>query len=519
VTLRAIVAAAWLAFASAPLATGGPHHDSAQRSDQAAWRDRLANHASDRFTAPPQGEDQALAVDLARIFDDPALARALMAVRVDRLRDGRTLFALNADRLIVPASNLKILTVATAAARLGWQYRFETRLETTGHVAAGTLHGDLVVTSNGDPSVTSPDGGHAALFLEWADVLRRAGIMAIDGRVIGDDDAVEDDGLGAGWAWDYLAAGYAAPAGALNYNDNSATLRLIAGPTIGAPATLVVGPPGHGLQIRSQVTTASAGSTAAIELERFPGRPTLTVRGTIPLSPTPVVRSASVDNPTVFVAEAVRLALASRGIPVSGGAWDIDDAAASAATGRRVRATHRSPPLSILAGHAMKDSQNQWAEVLLKTVGRTERAAASSLLGRRMVLDTIGGWGVPTDSVVMYDGSGLSRYNYATASALVAVLTRMWADDRLRGPFVASLPVGGRDGSLELRMKDGRLAGNVRAKTGTLSHVRALSGYLTTASGDTLVFSMIANHYTVANAAVDAIVERALGRLIGGSPS
>jgi D-alanyl-D-alanine carboxypeptidase/D-alanyl-D-alanine-endopeptidase (penicillin-binding protein 4) len=467
---------------------------------------------------PPQSST--LRADLDRILDSPALARALIGVRVDSLgtrgsnQDARLLYERNADRLVMPASNLKIVTIAVAAETVGWDFRYTTRLEARGRVVDGTLEGDLIVTGSGDPSITSPDNGHAPLFLEWGDVLGKAGIRRIHGRIVGDDDAFDDRRLGAGWAWDYLANGYAAPAGALNYNENSAQLRVTPGTSPGAPANIEWGPPGHLLDLTSQVTTGPPGSPVALDLERTPGSPALSIRGSVPAGGARATRTAAVENPTQFFVEALRLALASRGVMVSGGAWDIDALDAHPPReGRRLIASHASPPLSSLAGHAMKVSQNLYAETFLEALARTDGLAGSSDGGLQVIRRALAAWGVPPDAFVLYDGSGLSRYNYVTASALTAVLTHVWRSERLRGPFLAGLPVAGRDGSLELRMRATPLERNVQAKTGTISNVRALSGYMETQGGEKLAFSMIANHYTAPNAEIDAVMEQALERL------
>ena len=209
----------------------------------------------------------ALHADLDRIFDDPLLARALLAVRVDALDDGRTLYVKNADTLVMPASNMKIVTMAVAAETLGWGYRYITRLEAAGRVADGTLHGDLVVVGGGDPSIGSPDAGDAALFGEWAEALHHAGIDRVDGRIIGDDRAFADEGPGAGWSWDYLADGYAAPTSALSYNENVSVVHISPGAEAGAPAIVSVTPPGHQLNIANHVVTAARGTTATITFQ------------------------------------------------------------------------------------------------------------------------------------------------------------------------------------------------------------------------------------------------------------
>jgi D-alanyl-D-alanine carboxypeptidase/D-alanyl-D-alanine-endopeptidase (penicillin-binding protein 4) len=460
-------------------------------------------------------QDLRLASDLSDIFASPVLERALVGVRIESLRDG-LLYEKNGRKLVVPASNMKLLTLAVAATRLGWDYRFETRLETAGPVEAGSLRGDLVVTGTGDPSIMASAPGPAALFDEWADALWEAGIRRVTGRLIGDDNAFDDVGLGAGWAWDYAAAAYAAPTGALNYNENIVAVRVTPGTAEGAPAAIELTPAGHLLEVFNGVQTGAKGSAASLNLERLPGSAMLAVRGSVPLGGATAIRTTAGDNPTGFFVEAFRLALGSRGIAVQGGAWDIDDVPdAPAPARRRVIARRESLPLSSLGGYFLKESQNFYGETFLKAIGRSAQGGSGSAdAGRRAVRETLSAIGIGADSYVMYDGSGLSRYDYVTADAIVALLKHVWHDEALRGPFLAALPVGGHDGTLGARMKGTPLAGRVQAKTGTIANMRALSGFLTTESGEKIVFSIIANHFTAPNSEIDAIAERALLRLV-----
>jgi D-alanyl-D-alanine carboxypeptidase/D-alanyl-D-alanine-endopeptidase (penicillin-binding protein 4) len=459
--------------------------------------------------------------DLDRILDAPALVRALVAARIDALGPRgaagtapRLVYARNADRLVVPGSNLKLLTIAVAADVLGWDYRYSTRLDAIGTISGGVLTGDLIVTGSGDPSIGSADGGPAPVFLEWADTLRQAGIRRVDGRLIGDDNAFEDRGLGTGWAWDNLAAGYSSPAGALNFNENAVVARVTAGSAPGRTARVELSPDGHGLHFRSEVETTASSTAVDLAFLRTPNDRALTLRGTVPLSDTPVLRTASVDNPTQFFVDALALALASRGITIAGGAWDIDNVDALAVGPRHTVAVHASEPFSVLAGTSLKESQNVYAETFLKTVGRVRSGQGTSASGLEVVRTRAAAWGIPADALVLYDGSGLSRYNYVSASSIVSVLTHVWQSDVLRGPFVAGLPVGGQDGTLSLRMRGTALSRHVQAKTGTLNHVRALSGFVERQDGERLVFSIIVNHYTAPGSEIDGIVERTLARLL-----
>lgn len=454
--------------------------------------------------------------DLDAILAAPPFLRTLTAIRVDSLRTGEVLYTANADKLVVPASNLKLMTLAVAADRLGWDYKFETLLEATGALGGGVLTGDLIVSGTGDPSMISGDRGHAALFVEWAAALRAAGITRVDGRLIGDDDAFDDERLGAGWAWDYLGEAYAAPFGALNYNENIAVLEIQPGARPGLPATVIAGPPGHGLTIENQVKTGGPGERTPIGVMRVQGSDKLTVTGTIPAGSAPALRGASVDNPTKFFVEGLRLALADSGITVRDGIRDIDELPelqTGVQTTRHLIARRESLPLSALGGQLFKNSPNFYGEVILKAIGRSAGRQGTTAAGREIVRTVLADWGVSSDAYVLYDGSGLSRYSYASADALVTILRRVWNDERLRGPFIAALPIGAIDGTLQNRLKDPALARRVQAKTGNLTNMRALSGYLETDSGDRLVFSIIVNNHTAPGAEVDAAFERILVRL------
>lgn len=456
-----------------------------------------------------------LRAELDPIFDAPIFARALIGVRIESLRTGDVLYERNAGKLVVPASNMKLLTLSVAAEKLGWDYRFETLLEAIGPVKDGVLDGDLIVTGTGDPSIVAQDRGASAVFAEWAAALRAAGIRRVAGRIIGDDNAFDDEGLGAGWAWDYLTAGYAAPSGALSYNENVVSVRISPGARDGEAARVELVPPGATFEVANEVLTAAAGTNASVELVRRPGSPRLTVRGRVPASGAAASRTTTIDNPTRYFVEGLRAALAERGVPVAAGAWDIDDLVdAPPATGRRLIARRQSLPLSALGAQFLKVSQNFYGEMFLKAIGRAPGRPGSADTGRQVVRDTLAAWGIGRDAFVMYDGSGLSRYDYVTADAIVAILKHVWHDEKLRGPFLAALPVGGHDGTLESRMKTSALNRRVQAKTGTIANMRALSGFLETNSGEKLVFSIIANHYTGPTAEVDAAAEKALERLL-----
>jgi serine-type D-Ala-D-Ala carboxypeptidase/endopeptidase (penicillin-binding protein 4) len=449
--------------------------------------------------APPALPALQRAIDAA--LNDPALAHSYWGVLVKSLNTDETLYSLNARKLMMPASNMKIVTLAAAAEKLGWTYTYATTVRAVGAIDNGMLNGDLVVVGSGDPSLVAADGASDRVFASWASQIKSAGIRTIAGRVIGDDNTFDDETLGFGWSWDDLPDDYAAGVGALQLNEDAVRVTIAPGPAAGDLAAASVAPIAGGLAIDNTVVTAAAGGQPAVRTRRLPGSARLQLRGSIPLGHEPIVEAVSVDNPTQFFVTALRTALIANGIDVRGPAMDIDDVRdAPARTAGRPLVSYTSPPLSVLAERLMKASQNQYAETLFRTVGV---GATPSILQP---------WGVAAGDLVQRDGSGLSRYDYVTPDALVTILTHIDRDARLKGPFASSLPIAGRDGSLANRMKGTAAENNARAKTGSMSNVRALSGYVTTADGEPLVFSIVANNFDVEPAIItqttDAIVVR-----------
>jgi serine-type D-Ala-D-Ala carboxypeptidase/endopeptidase (penicillin-binding protein 4) len=437
-------------------------------------------------------------------------------VIVKSLKTGETLYALNQNKLMMPASNMKIVTLAAAVDRLGWDYTYTTRFLAAGSIDAGVLNGDVLVIGSGDPSFGFADGSADAALDACAGKLKGLGVRAIAGRIVGDDNAFDDDGLGFGWSWDDLPDDYAAAVGALQFNENSARLTVTPGPAAGDIAAVGVEPPGTGLTIDNRLQTGLEGSPLAIQARRLPGSSRLELRGSMPLGSAPAIRTVSVDNPTQFLVNTVRRGLIARGIDVRGAAIDIDEIDDRPSRDRAIELiSHRSPPLSTLALRLMKASQNLYAETLLKTIGAAN-GAPTALGGRTVAEAALQRWGVGADGMILRDGSGLSRYDYVTPEALVIILSHIAADERLRAPFEASLPVAGRDGTLVNQLKGTPAEGRVRAKTGSMSNVRALSGYATTIAGEPMVFSIIANNFSAAPAVIVAAMDAIVVRIVGG---
>ena len=491
---------------------------------------RAPNEMPPRGRPRPTGTAGSTTVDATGHRGDPALSRRLdqlftasdigpvvWGVDVRALDRNQRLYARDPDILLTPASTMKLVTLAATAERLGWDDRFETALLTAAPIRDGVLLGDLVVRGAGDPTINASGGN---IFAAWAGEMRRLGVRRIAGRIVGDDDVLDDGaletpGFGSGWAWDDLSRGFAAPAGALQHRENVVEVVVEPGRSAGRPASARFRHSGSGLTLRNDVVTVRADQAAGVRLRRTPGRSSLVATGRIPEGASPIVRTAAVGNPTLFFVEAFKRALEQDGIGVEGEAVDVDSLAArdKAPTllGLRPLVRHRSEPLSTIGVDMLKQSKNLYAESLVRHLGVVAGSAAHA--GRSVVSKVLADWGIDRRGAVIADGSGLSRYTYLTAGTLVEVLSRLYRDPDHRARIMAALPVAGRDGTLRERLVGTAAEGIARAKTGSMSRVRALAGYVETAGGEPLAFAILANNFSAPAAEVTRVIDEAVAVL------
>jgi len=453
-----------------------------------------------------------LAAALDSIFGDTLFARATWGVMFRSLETGETVYRRNAEKLFVPASNQKVVTAAFALETLGPGYRYRTAVEAEGPVRDGVLTGNLVVRGSGDPTISARFGGVRPLFRAWADSLRARGITRIAGAIVGNDDVFDDVPLGRGWAWDDLDASYSAEVSGLQLNEGYVTVRVGPGARPGDPAVVTLDPTTSYTPVINQATTGAPGTARAAEATRAPLGPGIVVTGTAPPDSTPQEIEVAVRDNTLFFAHVLREALMEAGIRVDGPALDDDARPEPTRVVGTPLFAHTSPPMPEVLAAFMKPSQNQFGEILLKTMGRVARNAGTAQAGLAVEDSLARAWQLPRGGFRPADGSGLSRYNLIAPEHLVAILERMTRSPNY-AVFYAAMPVARVDGTLRNRMKGTPLAGNVRAKTGTLSGVRSLSGYLTTAAGERMVFSILVNNHTLSAAAADRLSEAALLRV------
>lgn len=413
-----------------------------------------------------------------------------------------TLFAWHAERLFLPASNAKLFTTAAALHYLGPEFRFVTVLYASGPVTNGTLYGDLVLYGTGDPTF----GPDTAALAPFADSVVRAGIRHVNGDVVGDASFLGAELAGPGWTPDNLDEWYAAPPSALGAAANRVRITVEPGLRAGDTASVTVDPPNDYYAVTGAVLTGRRRSRTRVEVRQGPQDGAVALSGVI----SPLRRSWStylvVRQPAVFAAGLLKSLLAARGVTIAGTTRGVTDGAPARARqllalarGQRgelfegALAARSSPTLGELVTTINHRSDNLSAELVFRSVGRMVGGAGTFASGAQAVAQFLRrDVGIPESSVVVSDGSGLSFLNEATPGALVRLLTyerTMAAEGRL---FWESLPLAGE--GLTERMAETPAAGRLRAKTGTLKEVSALSGYVSAEGGEELAFSVIVNH-------------------------
>jgi len=476
-----------------------------------------------------------------QIARQPELEAGFFAIKIVSLDTGQVVYQQNANKFVRPASNMKLYTVAAALDRLTPDYHFITSVYAQEKTdKSGTVKGDLIVYGRGDPSIAARFNNEDYFkgINVLADRIVTAGVKRIKGDLIGDESYFNGAPLGSGWEWEDLQWSYGAQVSALTVNDNAIDLSVKPGGNVGAPVVITSGPPATTfMTIANRAITSPRGSKSDLQIYRGLGANTLEITGSLPLGDTGFTGSVAIPDPALAFATMLRDALAKRGVKIDGRLRTVTARSGGSIVPNPLVAlvqltdipqqptpveitSIQSPPFGVIAAHTLKPSQNLYTEIILRTLGlfkifpvndpkqTASRSQTNEEVGLEVVKNFLRQAGVGESDLVLNDGSGLSRNDMITANATIQLLTFM-SKHRYFAAFRDALPIAGVDGTLRTRMRGTPAEGNVRAKTGTLSSVASLSGYVTSAAGEHFVFSMMLNNYPDASAlrrdSIDAI--------------
>ena len=453
----------------------------------------LARSAASTPKDAPSAADT-LSGDLETILSDPHEQGAEYALTVRDLDTGTTLFDENGSTRLLPASNAKLYTSAAALDVLGPAYRFRTAVLADGPVRKHVLRGDLYLKGYGDPMETAR--GYRRLAAEVA----RSGVRTVRGALVADDSFYDSVRLAPFWSWDDEPYYYSAQTSALNIapdtigDTGTVLIDVHPGAAPGRRPKVTMIPRNHYVRIRDTATTGATGSAQTIDASRVHGRNLIDITGSIPLDSSGYASQPSVDQPTRLVADVFRRALAKDGVRVA----RRTRYAATPASAARL-AERSSEPLAKILVPWLKLSNNMIAEAVTKALGQAASGQGTWSAGTAAILNAVQADGVDTSTLQLFDGSGLGRADDVTTS-------RPSTSCRPSGPSPGSTPGTPRCRSPAIRPSSSAArsatgwpappaANNLHGKTGSMTGVSALSGYVTDRAGDQLAFSMLSNNF------------------------
>ena len=461
------------------------------------------------------------------IDSSPAARTAFWGIQIVDLATGKTLYELNPDHYFVPASNAKLFSTALALTRLGADFTFQTRvLSQAPPDEFGRIRGSLRLAGGGDPNLSARaipyrmgplTGNPLAAIEDLADQVVARGVKRVDGDIVGDDTWYVWQPYAVGWSVDDPQSDDGPPISALTLADNVLTLSVHPGANIGDVAALSLLPSIEFYRIENRVRTVAAGGERRIRFQRIPGSRDAQLTGTIPVRDKGLDLLIGVEDPAQFAAQALHTALERRGVTVSGTAIgehlypgevsDLAQAPAPPPPGGIELARRVSAPLIEDLRITAKVSQNLHAELALRAVGRARRNVGSFEAGMAEMKSFLAEAGIDPAGYNLMDGSGLSRLDLVTPSTVLKLLRYMY-DSPAREKWISILPVAAQDGTLSSRFGTTAAAGRVYAKTGTLSHVSALSGYLQRPDGTWVAFAVLVNNFGGRSTEVRGVMDR-----------
>ncbi|MGD9489345.1 MAG: D-alanyl-D-alanine carboxypeptidase/D-alanyl-D-alanine-endopeptidase [Calditrichaceae bacterium] len=440
------------------------------------------------------------------LLSDPAISDALVAVYIESLDDGKVVFRQNEHKLFIPASNMKLYTTAAALVNLSPDYRFRTEFYTNSPVNDGHLEGDLVIKGYGDPAISGRffENDILAVFRLWADSLKSLGIRHIDGNIVGDDSYFSEDFLGKGWNWDDEPFQYSAQTGALSLNNNCVDISVAPGDSVLHPVKIWIAPDSGYVKIVNRAATISRDSLSSLKIGRERAENVIVITGGLPMGSDEVKQAVTIEQPASFFLHSFSKILNEKNILFNG---NIETGVTGVTDSHSLLFSYESPPLIDIINEINKNSNNFYAEQLLRVMGAEFRKKGSAEKGIDFVNEWVASIGIEPAGLLMYDGSGLSRLNLISPYSTATLLRHMYYDKNF-ALFYNSLPVAGVDGTLKKRMKGTAAEGNARAKTGFVSHTRNLAGYINDSTEKPYLFVIMVNNYHVSTSYVNQLQDR-----------
>jgi D-alanyl-D-alanine carboxypeptidase/D-alanyl-D-alanine-endopeptidase (penicillin-binding protein 4) len=441
---------------------------------------------------------------------------ASVSICVKDVETDNLIYSYDADREVAPASVMKIITTAAALEILGENFRYGTAVMYDGSIENGVLNGNLYICGSGDPSIGSNllGGDKNTVFKEWLTAIKQAGVTKINGAVIADESIFDTEGISMKWMREDLGSYYGQGCYGLNIFDNRYSLVLKTGGTGSKPEIINTTPDMKEVTFRNYLTTEKVNSDS-MYIVGFPYSNERYLYGVVPANRTSLQVEGDIPEPALFLSEYFVKILNSEQIDVSGkstcyrilsqeGKWNPQN--------RKLLTTTYSKPLKDLVKITNRVSSNLYADAFLKTIGlkyNSNEVISSFDRGVRMVQKHWKEKGIDVSSLWMFDGSGLAPTDRLTAKVLCDVLSYMKVKSAYSMVFVESIPKAGIEGTVRNTLKDSKLQGNIRLKSGSMSRVRSYAGYVTK-DGKTYSIAVMVNNFSCKQSQIKIDIEQLL---------
>lgn len=445
---------------------------------------------------------QELKADINLLLDNPDFSNANIGISIVSLETGEILYKINDNKNFIPASTMKLITTAAALDYLGKDFRYSTSMFLDGELLNnGEFKGNVIIRGSGDPTWSSNFYDNPVEILdEWAAKLDSAGIRTIRGNIIADDNYFDNSSYAPGWAWDDMPYTYSAQIRALSFNDNKIDIIVEQGDTIGKPPRIFFFPENTFVRIINNLRTVATNSFSEVNPVRECRSNIIELNGQIAydtLKTNQIKLSVTVDMPELYFLNVFKESLLRHQIRFYGALIDIDDYIERINYADLQQFTqHESPKLSNIIDIINRQSHNLAAEMLFKTFAKENTGSGSFAKGTEQVMKYLSKAGIKTEDLFIVDGSGLSRMNLLSPRSLTTLLTYVYRAE-YKNEFINSLAIPGAEGTLKRRLRHTLAEKSVKAKTGSMNNVSAISGFVTTRDKEELAFTIMMMNYTV----------------------
>ena len=434
---------------------------------------------------------------VSKFINNDLLRNANISLSITDLNSGKAVYEHRSHHSATPASTMKVITTATALELLGSDFRFATELLIDGIITAdGQLNGNLHIRGTGDPTLGSKHMGNLDFLNEWANTLIRAGIKSIDGKILPDADFFDTEGINPYWIWEDMGNYYAPSIYGISYLDNTYELVFQSEAVGSTPKIIDMIPSIPNLVFDNHLKSTAIKRDSAY-IYGAPRSRFRSIYGAIPTNQSRFTVKGDIPSPDSLLAAHFTEKLQEKGIKIAGNSRTVNGK-------KNIIHTHFSPPLHEIITQINVRSNNHYAEQLFRYLGANDKGIATSTMAAQRIKSFWQQKGLSCKQLFMKDGCGLSPVNAVSANFFVELLTYMQTKSKNADIFKASLPTAGINGTVAGLLKNTPLQGKVRAKSGSIAHVRAYTGYIDK-DGKKYAFAVLVNN---ANGSSSQVVKK-----------